>query len=420
MKISKELINEKCQKIEAQAIAWRRDIHRYPEMANQEKRTSALVSAHLKNVGVDIVRDHLAGGTGVMGVIIGGLPGPTIALRADMDAQATKEETPVPFRSEETCKWGENTIPVMHSCGHDVHTAILMAAAQVLVELKEYIHGNVVLVFQPAEEGPSPGWQGDYGAKLFMQEDFFNEYRPDAMFTLHIDPNQPIGTAGEIGYKPGQTCMGISAFTIKVKGAGGHGAKPWLGVDALLPAANILQQIQNITTRNVNPSTNPVVCTIGQLYGGTKFNVIAEDAVLAGGCRYTDYSTKDMLEHRISEVAESCAKAGGAEASVIWDMRQPPNINNIDLVEIMSPKLKALLGEGKVHVCEERGFKFPDDFAHFSIEIPSIYAALSVAPDEGIAENVSGLHTPTLLVNEKGILGGIKAHVAFALSYGAE
>lgn len=420
MKITKELINQKCKEIEAQAIDWRRDIHRHPEMANQENRTAALVYEHLKKIGVDEVRDNLAGGTGVMGVIKGALPGPIVGLRADMDAQATKEETDLPFKSEETCSWGENTIPVMHSCGHDVHTAMLMAAAQVLVELKEYIHGTVVVVFQPAEEGPSPGWIGDYGAKLFMQEDFFNQYRPDAMFTLHIDPTQPIGTAGEIGYKPGQTCMGISAFTIKVKGLGGHGAKPWLGIDALLPAANILQQIQNITTRNVNPSTNPVVCTIGQLYGGTKFNVTAEEAVLAGGCRYTDYSTKDMLERRITEVAEGCAKAGGAEAEVIWDMRQPPNINSPELVDEMTPKLRELLGENMVHVSEERSFKFPDDFAHYSIEIPAVYAALSVAPDEGDPESVSGLHTPTLLVNERSIVEGIKAHVAFALAYGEE
>ena len=214
--------------------------------------------------------------------------------------------------------------------------------------------------------------------------------------------------------------MGISAFTIQVKGVGGHGAKPWLGIDALLPAANILQQIQNITTRNVNPSANPVVCTIGQFYGGTKFNVTAEEAVLAGGCRYTDYSTKDMLERRIMEVTKGCAIAGGAEAEVTWDMRQPPNINDPELVESMTPRLKELLGDDNVYVSEERGFKFPDDFAHYSIEIPSIYAALSVAPDEGKPEVVSGLHTPTLLVNERSIIGGIKAHVAFALAYGAK
>ena len=414
------LIAERCKEVEKKALLWRRQIHQHPEMANQEFQTAKLVKDHLEEIGVDMVETGLAGGTGVMGVIRGRHPGPVVGLRADMDAQATKEETDLPFRSEEICQWGGSPIPVMHSCGHDVHTAALMAAAQVLIGLRDYIYGTVILIFQPAEEGPPPDWEGDYGAKLFLEEECFKKFWPEAMFTLHIDPTQPIGTAGEIGYKTGQTCMGISAFTIKITGKGGHGAKPWMGTDALLPAADMLQQLQNITTRNVNPSANPVILTVGQLSGGTKFNVIAEDAFLAGGCRYTDYTTKDMLEQRIAEVAQGCAIAGGTEAQVIWDMRQPPNINDAELERKMTPRLKWILGEDKVHANEGREFKFPDDFAHFSVAIPSLYAALSAAPDEGDPDAVSGLHTPTLMVNEKCILEGIKAHVAFALTYGME
>ena len=416
-----ELIGRYSEELEEKAIGLRRELHAHPEMSGREYNTAKKVAAYLRDIGVDQVFDCQAGGTGVLGVINGGLEGPIVGIRADMDAQAILEETGLPFASRETCEWGTSGIvPVMHCCGHDVHTAMMMAAAEVLVKVKDKINGKVLLVFQPSEEGPAPGWEGNYGAALYLEEEIFNQYRPEAMFCMHIDPKQPIGSAGEIGYFEGATCMAVTGFSIKFTGVSGHGSKPWLGVDTLLPAAQTLLGLQCITTRNVDPSANQVVMTCGQLYGGTKFNVIADEAYITGACRFTDYSKREMLERRIIEVAEHNAIAGGATAEVTMDFHQPPNINDKVLIEKMTPRFQKGMGTGKVIVNSDRSFKFPDDFAHFSLQIPSIYASISVAPDEGDPDEVPGLHTANLMVNEKAILSGIKAFATFAATYGHE
>ena len=236
-------IRAAAEAIAPQAIAWRRDIHAHPEMSNMEFRTSRLVAGHLRQLKLDEVHEGLAGGTGVIGVLRGGHSGPTVGLRADMDAQAVLETTGLPFASKAVCQWGGETVPVMHCCGHDVHTAIGMAAAAVLAGMREELCGTVLFVFQPAEEGPSPGWRGPHGAQAMMEEEAFRRCWPDAMFALHIDPNQPAGTAGELSFAVGQTCMAISAFSIELSGVGGHNAKPWMGVDTLLPGAQILLQV---------------------------------------------------------------------------------------------------------------------------------------------------------------------------------
>ena len=191
-------ILDQVRAITPQAIAWRRDIHARPELSNMEFRTSAMAASHLRALGFDEVHEGLAGGTGVIGVIQGSRAGPTVGLRMDLDAQAVKEDTGLPFASQAVSRWGEETVPVMHCCGHDVHTAIGLAAASVVAHLRERLQGRVLFCFQPAEEGPSPGWTGLHGAQALMEEAVFQAYRPDAMFTLHIDPNQPIGTAGEL------------------------------------------------------------------------------------------------------------------------------------------------------------------------------------------------------------------------------
>lgn len=207
MTIHEQIIQE-ANNISEQVIAWRRDIHAHPEMSNMEFRTSKLVAAHLKSLNFDEVYEGLAGGTGVIGILHGAQDGPTVGMRFDMDAQAVKETTRLPFASTQTCQWGGETVPVMHCCGHDVHTSMGMATAVILTHLKDKLHGKVMFVFQPAEEGPSPGWTGRHGADAIMHEKVFEENKPAAMFTLHIDPNQPIGTAGELAFMPGRDLHG--------------------------------------------------------------------------------------------------------------------------------------------------------------------------------------------------------------------
>ena len=415
-----EHIASEAMAINDQVIAWRRDIHANPEMSNMEYRTSKLVAEHLRSLNFDEVHEGLAGGTGVIGIIRGAYPGPTVGIRSDMDAQAVKELVNLPFASTATCQWGGETVPVMHCCGHDAHTAIGMGTAKIVASMRDELHGTAMFVFQPAEEGPSPGWQGLHGAEAMMAEEVFQQNRPDAMFAIHVDPSQPIGTAGELSMAGGQTCMAISAFEIELEGLGGHNAKPWMGLDTLLPGAQILQGLQNIVTRNVNPNTNKAVLTMGQFLGGTKYNVIADHTVLRGACRFTDYSTRAMLERRIEEVAAGGATAGGITSKVNWNMHYPPNFNNEALIARMAPKLEKTLGEGHVIQGEARGIHVPDDFSYFTLEIPSIYAMLSCAPDEGDPSQVAGLHTPNLLVNERCIPEGVKIMTTYMMTYALE
>lgn len=414
--IYEQIIREEDEILE-QTLLWRHDIHQHPELGNMEFRTSRIVAEHLRSIGADEVYEGLAGGTGVIGIIRGAHDGPTVGIRADMDALPVKECTGLPFASRVTSEWGGETVPVMHACGHDVHTAMAMAAASVVCKLREHLHGNAMFCFQPAEEGPSPGWSGLHGAQALMASEVFRKNTPAAMFALHVDPTQPIGSAGQVAALGGQTCMAISGFDIDVYGIGGHNAKPWQGIDTLLPAAQILQGLQNITTRNVDPNTNKVILTIGKLIGGTKYNVIADHAVISGALRFTDYPTRQYLESRVEEVAAGGASAGRAKAKVTWNMHYPPNFNSAELIAQMKPCVEKVLGAGQ-YVVGERGFHIADDFSYFTLRIPSIYALLSCAPDEGDASKTPGLHNPDMIVNERCIPSGIRTLCTYLLTYG--
>lgn len=411
-----EKINQEAEKVAYKAIAWRRDIHAHPELGNQEIRTSKLVAEHLKKIGVDEVYEGLAGGTGVIGIIHGSKPGPIVGIRSDMDALPVKEDTGLPFASNEVQKWGNDVVPVMHGCGHDVHTALGMATADVICTLRDDLHGKVMFCFQPAEEGPPPEWKGMHGAQAMMAEEVFQKNKPEAMFALHVDPTQPVGSVGEISVAVGQTCMAISGFDIHLQGIGGHNAKPWQGVDTILPGTQVLQGLQNIVTRNVNPNTNNVVLTVGQFIGGTKYNVIADHTVISGACRFTDYATRTLLESRIEEVVKGASLSGQVQGKVIWNMHYPPNYNSAELIEKMLPQMDRVLGDNK-YIVGNRGIHIADDFSFFTLEIPSIYGMLSCAPDAENDKEIGGLHNPKMIVNEKCFVPGIKALVTYAMLY---
>lgn len=411
------IIEECAKEVEPMVIQWRRQIHQHPELANQEFKTAALIADSLKKIGVDEIYEGQAGGTGVLGVINGEQKGPVVGLRADMDGLVIKENTELPFASKDTAKWGENIVPVMHACGHDAHIAMLLGSAVVLVKLRKYIKGRVLLIFQPSEEGPSPGLQGSYGAKRYLEEELFRSLQPQAIFGIHVDPKAPVGSVGQLGYVGGTTCMACTMFTIRFKGTGAHGSLPWMGSEVLIPTAQTLLGLQAVTTQNVNPKTNPVILTCGQMAGGIRYNVMAEESFISGACRFTDYTQKELLESRIKEVAEGCAKAARVQVDVKWDMHIPNNKNDFDLVETITPYFQDILGKETVIVDPARTFGSPDDFGHFSNTMPCLYAALSIAPDSGSLEEVSGIHSESFIVNEKALINGVKAHTIFALGY---
>ena len=283
------LIDHYAEEIEERLIAWRRDIHEHPELGNQEFRTSMIVAEHLRSVGVDEVYDGLAGATGVIGIIRGAEDGPTVALRADMDALPIKEETGLPFASKATSQWGDQgTVPVMHACGHDTHTAMLMATAEVLVRLRTELRGKVMLVFQPAEESCASDWKGKSGAAAMIDEEVYLRNKPAAVFGLHVGITGEPGSAGAILYHPEQASYCMSIMRLTVHGKGGHGATPWVGVDAIVIGAQLLLGLQTIISRNINIYRNHASLSVGAVHGGTKFNVIADTLTMDGALRFTD------------------------------------------------------------------------------------------------------------------------------------
>jgi len=248
--ITPESLDEAARAVEPRLIAWRRDLHQHPELSNREFRTAKLVAEHLRGLGLE-VREGIAH-TGVAAVLRGGRPGPTIALRADMDALPVTEQVDLPFKSTVTTEYGGQVTGVMHACGHDAHTAILMAAAEVLAARRDELPGAILFVFQPAEEGAPEGERG--GASLMLDEGLFDIATPEAAFGLHVHSSMH---AGVIGYRPGPFMAGSDFFRIVVKGKQTHGAQPWNGVDPIVVAAQIVGGLQTIVSRNLELTEQP-------------------------------------------------------------------------------------------------------------------------------------------------------------------
>ena len=248
-------------------LAWRRDFHAHPELGNREFRTAAIVAEHLRALGFDEVRTGVAH-TGVVGLLKGGLPGPVVALRADMDALPVAEETDLPFASKVKAEWNGEQVGVMHACGHDTHTAILMGVAEVLAGLRAQLPGSVKFLFQPAEELPPEGEEG--GAQLMIAQGAMDDPRPGAVFGLHITSQLPVGV---IGYRPGPTMASADNLKITVQGRQTHGAMPWRGVDPIVTSAQVVLGLQTLISRETDLTREPAVVTIGAIKGGLEVYV---------------------------------------------------------------------------------------------------------------------------------------------------
>src|SRR5690606_30228406 len=288
-------------------IAWRRDIHEHPELSNREVRTAKLVAEHLKKLGLQ-VRTGIAH-TGVTAFLQGGRPGPVVALRADMDALPVTEKTDVPFRSRATGTYRGETVGVMHACGHDVHTSVLMGVAEVLTSMRESLPGGVLFIFQPAEEGPPDGEEG--GAELMLKEGVFETHTPQAVFGLHAW--SPL-RVGEIGLRRGPLMAASDAFRIEVLGRQSHGSRPWQGVDPILAAAQIVTALQGIVSRQVDLTAYPAVVSIGAIKGGIRHNIIPDRVEMIGTIRTFDSAQRERIFTRMRVLVEQTAKANGATA----------------------------------------------------------------------------------------------------------
>ena len=390
-------------------IEWRHDIHQNPELSNREFRTAKKVEAHLRSLGIKV--ETKIAYTGVVGLIEGGLPGPTIALRADMDGLPVIEKTGLPFASKKMTEYLGQSVGVMHACGHDAHVAILMGVAEFLAKNKDQLKGNVMLIFQPAEEGPPEGENG--GAKMMLEEGIFETYDPEVIFGLHVGN----GPHGYIGISSGPAMAAAGTYRIKIKGVQAHGSRPWDSIDPIMASAELIQNLNTIVSRRINIVNNPAVISVGIIRSGTRGNIIPEDSEIQGTIRTFDPKLREEIYDEIKQVAEGVALGTGTEISVEFDVGgfYPVTFNNTDLVERLTPSLKRATNNKVYEMIPSTG---AEDFSFFSNAIPGMYFWLGVnAP--GVME-APGNHSPYFVVDDGALDEGLKALVYLVEDYPKE
>lgn len=401
-------LDQLAKQIEPRVIEWRRHFHQYPELSNREFKTSEKVADHLKSLGLE-VRTGIAH-TGVLGILKGGKPGPVVALRADMDALPVIERVPLPFASKERSTYLGQEVGVMHACGHDSHTAILMGVAEILTGMKKDLKGTVMFIFQPAEEGAPPGEEG--GAELMLKQGLFDNPKPEVAFGLHISSDLE---AGKLRYKPGGIMAAADMFTIKVKGKQTHGSRPWSGVDPIVVSAQIILGLQTIVSRQTDLTNEAAVITVGKFTSGVRNNIIPEEAEMIGTIRTLDTVMQREIHERIRRTATSIAESAGAKAEVNIKIGYPVTYNSPELTKEMLPSLFAAAGEENVLV--SRPITGAEDFSFYAQRVPGLFFFLGGMPKGQDSLDAAPHHTPDFFIDESGFTTGIKALCQLTLDY---
>src|SRR5919202_560587 len=379
-----------------QVVLDRRHLHAHPELAFQEHETVRFIAERLRSHGLE-VRSGVAE-TGVVGLLRGGRPGRTVLLRADIDALPIQEENDVAYRSQRA--------GVMHACGHDGHTAILLNAARVLTERRERLAGNVKLVFQPSEEQP-PG-----GALAMIEQGVLEDPKVDAAFGLHLNATYPTGT---IVARPGVGQAAADTFRIEIAGQGGHAARPHLCVDTVLVAAQVVTALHTLVAREVDP-VEPAVLTVGMLQAGTAPNVIPPTALLAGTVRTFDPELRQKMARRVEAVAAGIAQAMGAESRCEYSFGYPSVVNDPAMTELVAEVARAVVGPERV-TPGERAMP-ADDFAYMLERVPGCYFKLGVGDPAGGPR--FGNHHPRFDLDESALPLGVEMFVRVVERYLAE
>lgn len=393
------------QNIEDQVIEWRRDLHENPELSNREFETAKKIEAHLESLGIETTTGIAK--TGVVGILKGDKPGKTLALRADIDALPVTEKNELEFKSTKTTEFLGAQTGVMHACGHDTHTAILMGVAEILAKHKDKINGTVKFIFQPAEEGPPPGEEG--GAALMIKEGVLENPEVDAIFGLHINAATPVGT---IKYKPEGTMAAVERFVINVQGKQAHGSAPWSGVDPILISAKIIDGLQTIISRNADLTESASVITVGKITSGVRFNIIPETAELIGTVRTLDPKNKKVILSRMRELVPAIAKAYGGSATIDIQNNTAITFNDVALTQQMLPTLENVAGKENVNLM--KATTGGEDFSFFQEKVPGFYFFLG-----GMPENAEPTrhHTPEFYIDESGLLLGVKTMTQLTLDF---
>jgi amidohydrolase len=402
-------IAEAADAIEARVIAWRRDFHEHPELGNRELRTAKIVADHLRALGFDEVKEQVAH-TGVVGLLKGGRPGPVVALRADMDALPVVEEVDVPFKSTVKTEWNGQHCGVMHACGHDAHTSILMGVAEVLAGMRSRIPGSVKLIFQPAEETPPIGENG--GARMMVEEGCLANPDVGAIFGLHVTS---IHTTGKIGYRSGPLMASADDFRIFVRGNQTHAAMPWRGVDPIVVSSQIVLGLQTIVSRQMDITKEPSVVTVGVFHGGVRHNIIPDEVKLEGTIRTFDEAQRDEIHAHVKRISELIAEAGGARAAVHVHRWYDVTVNDPQLTEWSIPTLARIAGADNVNVVDK--VCGSEDFSFFQKEVPGFFYFMGCTPPERDAGKAAPNHSPRFYVDEACLKLGVKTMSALALDW---
>jgi amidohydrolase len=392
--------------------ARRRDQHHHPELGNRELRTSKLVADELRKLGLE-VRTGVAR-TGVTAILRGGKPGPKLAIRADMDALPVTEQVDLPFASKAKGEYLGKTVGVMHACGHDAHTAMLLGIATALASMRRDLPGEVMFVFQPAEEGAPAGEEG--GAPLMVKDGVFKDFRPDAVFGMHVVSGYAVGN---IALRAGGEMASSDTFRITVHGRQSHGAMPWKGVDAIVTAAEIVTNAQTIVSRQLDIGKNPAVVTFGVFQGGQRFNIVSDAAHLEGTVRTFDEGMRKQALASLRNVAEHVAAANGAtiDAEIPAPGSNPVNYNDPALSARVRTSLETALG--KEHVEEAARWTASEDFPHLgaSVPAPSVYFFVGSTPLGQDPASAPTNHSPKFFLDEGALSVGSRAMLQAALDY---
>ena len=388
-------------------LQWRKEIHQNPELSNREFNTAKKVASHMRSLGIE-VKTGIAH-TGVVGILKGKRPGKVIALRADMDALPVTERNDLPYRSNVRAKYNGKETGVMHACGHDTHVAILMGVAEHLAKNNDFA-GTVKFIFQPAEEGAPQGEEG--GADLMIEEGVLEHPKVDAIIGLHINSGTHVG---KVRYRPKGIMASSQRFVIDVKGKQAHGSAPWMSVDPVVIAAQIINGLQTIISRNAELTKEAAVISVGSIHAGIRFNIIPETAQMIGTIRTLDANMKEVIRERMKSLVPAIAQAYGGEATVDIQDGAPITYNDPELTAQMVPTLERVLGKENVELVN--AVTGAEDFSYFQKEIPGFYFFLGGTPPEVEESDAPSHHTPDFYIDNNALIHGVKVMSALTKDY---
>ena len=390
-------------------VEWRRHVHQNPELSNREMETAAYVADHLRRLGIEV--ETGVARTGVVGTLRGGRPGPTVALRADMDALPVTEQTGLPYASTVRTVYNGLDVGVMHACGHDAHVGMLMGVAEVLAEVREDLPGTVVFLFQPAEEG-APAGESPAGAEAMVLEGAIDGV--DAVFGVHVTSSFEVG---ELKTRPGAMMASADDLRIVVRGKQTHGAYPWGGVDPIATSALIVNGLQTIVSRQMDLTKAPAVVTIGRIDGGVRSNIIPDSVLMIGTVRALDDGMRAGLHDRIRRTATQIAESQGAtaEVTIAAEYGYPVTANSAALLRQMTPTLAAVAGDGlDTEVAPVLG---AEDFSYYANEVPGLFLWLGIRTPGASRDLFPPNHSPLFRIDEDALPLGVRALAHLAVDY---